>query len=113
MSGHNVVTACLPAGVYGITAATSVTKDMLSTYQSIKVELIVGLGGGAPSEVNEIHLGDIVVSQPSDSPGLKAAVCSMIVGRCETNDEWRNGLTAISWAPDGRSFIGSPFDQWV
>lgn len=66
---HNVVIACLPAGVYGTTSATSVAKDMLSTYTEIKIGLMVGIGGGAPSESNDIRLGDIVVSQPSGRSG--------------------------------------------
>lgn len=69
IAGHNVVIACLPAGVYGTTSATSVAKDMLSTYREIRFGLMVGIGGGAPSNNNDIRLGDIVVSHPSGSSG--------------------------------------------
>ena len=69
IAGHNVVIACLPAGVYGTTSATSVAKDMLSTYREIRYGLMVGIGGGAPSRENDIRLGDVVVSQPSGSSG--------------------------------------------
>lgn len=67
--GHNVVIACLPAGVYGTTSATSVAKDMLSTYTAIRFGLMVGIGGGAPSEEVDIRLGDVVVSKPGGSSG--------------------------------------------
>lgn len=69
IAGHNVVIACLPAGVYGTTSATSVAKDMLSTYKAIRFGLMVGIGGGAPNEANDIRLGDVVVSQPSGTSG--------------------------------------------
>ncbi|KAM0329336.1 hypothetical protein ACHAQA_004641 [Verticillium albo-atrum] len=67
--GHNVVIACLPAGVYGTTSAATVAKDMLRTFKSIRFGLMVGIGGGAPSPSHDIRLGDIVVSQPSGTTG--------------------------------------------
>lgn len=30
---------------------------------------MVGIGGGVPSEENDVHLGDVVVSQPGDKSG--------------------------------------------
>lgn len=63
--GHNVVVACLPAGIYGITSAATVAKDMLRTFKSIRFGLMVGIGGGIPSKKHDIRLGDIVVGQPS------------------------------------------------
>jgi nucleoside phosphorylase len=62
---HNVVIACLPAGVYGTTSAATVATQMLSTFTSIRFGLMVGIGGGVPSKENNIRLGDIVVSQPT------------------------------------------------
>ena len=61
---HNVVIACLPAGRYGTVSATGVTKDLLRTFPSIQLRLMVGIGGGLPNPDNDIHLGDVVVSQP-------------------------------------------------
>jgi nucleoside phosphorylase len=62
---HNVVIACLPSGVYGTTSAATVASQMLSTFQSIRFELMVGIGGGAPTEKIDIRLGDVVVSKPT------------------------------------------------
>ncbi|KAF9886478.1 hypothetical protein FE257_011385 [Aspergillus nanangensis] len=62
---HNIVIACLPAGVYGTTAATATMVQMRSSYQSIEFCLMVGIGGGAPSPQADIRLGDIVVSAPT------------------------------------------------
>jgi nucleoside phosphorylase len=66
---HNVVLACLPKGEYGTTSATSVAKDMLRSFPSIRVGLMVGIGGGAPSVKHDIRLGDVVVSSPVGRTG--------------------------------------------
>jgi nucleoside phosphorylase len=68
---HNVVIACLPAGVDGTTAAASVAKDMSRTFKALRFGLMVGIGGGVPDlEKNvDIRLGDVVVSQPTGTNG--------------------------------------------
>ncbi|KAH8811167.1 putative kinesin light chain [Xylogone sp. PMI_703] len=48
ISGHNIVIACLPSGVYGTTSAATVTAQIAK---------------------NDIRLGDIVVSRPTDRSG--------------------------------------------
>lgn len=67
--GHNVVVACLPAGVYGTTSAATVATHMLRTFTSIRFGLMVGIGGGIPSRYHDVRLGDIVVAQPTASNG--------------------------------------------
>jgi nucleoside phosphorylase len=42
---------------------------MLQTFNGIRFGLMVGIGGGVPSEENDIRLGDIVVSQPTKQSG--------------------------------------------
>ncbi|KAL9483571.1 hypothetical protein ACSS6W_002360 [Trichoderma asperelloides] len=69
MGGHNVVIAVLPDGEYGISSATSVAKDMMHSFCNIRVGLMVGIGGGAPSKKHDIRLGDIVVSAPRNGKG--------------------------------------------
>lgn len=63
---HNVVIAVLPDGEYGTASAASVARDMLHTFPNVKIGLMVGIGGGAPSQKHDIRLGDIVVSAPRD-----------------------------------------------
>jgi nucleoside phosphorylase len=58
---HNVVIAGLPLGRYGTTNAAIVARDMVRTFPNIRFGLMVGIGGGAPSEGRDIRLGDIVV----------------------------------------------------
>lgn len=69
MGNHNVVVAVLPDGEYGTSSAASVVKDMLRTFTNIRIALMVGIGGGAPSAANDIRLGDIVVSSPRNGIG--------------------------------------------
>lgn len=66
---HKVVIASLPAGNYGTNPAATVARDMLRTFKSIRIGLLVGIGGGVPSKAHDIRLGDVVVSQPTPSSG--------------------------------------------
>jgi nucleoside phosphorylase len=66
---HNVIIACLPAGVTSIISAATVAAQMLSTFKSIRFGLMVGIGGGVPSKERDIRLGDVVVSQPTSTFG--------------------------------------------
>lgn len=60
-----IAIACLPVGMYGITWATRVAEQKQSTFQAPRFTLMVGIGGGAPSDSNDVRLGDIVVSRSS------------------------------------------------
>jgi nucleoside phosphorylase len=66
---HNVVIAVLPDGEYGITPAACVAGDMLHSFPNVRIGLMVGIGGGAPSSKHDIRLGDVVVSSPGDGNG--------------------------------------------
>ncbi|KAK1242619.1 hypothetical protein MKX08_005431 [Trichoderma sp. CBMAI-0020] len=63
---HNVVISVLPDGEYGTDSAALVARDMLHSFANIKVGLMVGIGGGAPSERHDIRLGDIAINVPRD-----------------------------------------------
>lgn len=66
---HNVVIAALPDGEYGTTSAAIVAKDMMHTFPSVRIGLMVGIAGGVPNTKHDIRLGDIVVSAPRDGKG--------------------------------------------
>jgi nucleoside phosphorylase len=66
---HNVVMAVLPDGEYGISSAASVARDMLHSFPNVRIGLMVGVGGGAPSPKHDIRLGDVVVSAPRNGKG--------------------------------------------
>ena len=64
IGSHNVVLACLPAGQMGIGAAAFSAGQATSIFTSIRLGLMVGVGGGAPSAEADVRLGDVVISQP-------------------------------------------------
>lgn len=68
---HNVVIACLPAGIDGTCTAAVVAQNMARTFPHIRVGLLVGIGGGIPNREKgvDIRLGDVVVSQPAGEHG--------------------------------------------
>ena len=66
---HHVVVACLPKGRYGIASAATVAKDMLRSFESIRIGLMVGIAGGAPTQKHDIRLGDVVVGCPEGRTG--------------------------------------------
>lgn len=65
---HNVVIAVLPSGEYGTASAASVAKDLVRSFPNVRIGLMVGIGGGAPSvdNLNDVRLGDVVVSTAGD-----------------------------------------------
>jgi ankyrin repeat protein/nucleoside phosphorylase len=66
---HNVVVACLPAGQIGTSSAAATAAHTRSLFPAVQYWLMVGIGGGVPSSVDDIRLGDVVVSQPQDCHG--------------------------------------------
>lgn len=69
MGEHNVVIAVMPKGEYGTTSAASVARDMVHSFPNVRIGLMVGIGGGAPSKKNNIRLGDVVISTPTGGMG--------------------------------------------
>jgi nucleoside phosphorylase len=86
---HNVVIACLPAGVDGLAAAATVAKDMSRTFGQLRFGLLVGIGGGIPDleAGTDIRLGDVVVSQPS---GTHGGVVQYDKGKSRAGGEWEH-----------------------
>lgn len=69
IGNHNIVIAVLPDGEYGTAVAAAVARDMLGSFPNIRIGLLVGIGGGAPSPNHDIRLGDIVVSSRDGGEG--------------------------------------------
>jgi nucleoside phosphorylase len=67
IGGHNVVLVCLPAGQLGTNSAATVATQLRYSFPDVRFGLMVGIGGGAPSERHDIRLGDVVVSIPGKS----------------------------------------------
>ena len=82
---HNVVIACLPAGITGKVSAAAVAKDMMRSFP-IKAGLMVGICGGVWSEKTDIRLGDVIVSQPD---GMHGGVVQWDYGKMEKEGVFR------------------------
>ncbi|KAI9899441.1 hypothetical protein N3K66_005902 [Trichothecium roseum] len=68
---HNIAIAALPDGRYGTSTAAAVATSMLHSFPNIRIGLMVGIAGGAPTADDDIRLGDIVVSAPrGDNSGV-------------------------------------------
>jgi hypothetical protein len=66
---HNVVMAVLPHKDSGVSSAANVARDMLHSFPNVRIGLMVGIAGSAPSQKHDIRLGDIVVSAPGGGKG--------------------------------------------
>ncbi|RYC63098.1 hypothetical protein CHU98_g3117 [Xylaria longipes] len=66
---HNIVIAALPHQQYGLVSAATVARDMVRSFPNVRIGLMVGIGGGAPSAKHDVRLGDIVVSSPGHGNG--------------------------------------------
>jgi nucleoside phosphorylase len=120
IAGHNVVIAVLPRGEYGLSSASSVATNMLHSFPNIRVGLMVGIGGGAPSPDNDVRLGDIVVSVPKDGTG---GVFQFDFGKdiqdqefrptAHTNQPPQAALTAISKLESTYESVGHQIDESI
>ena len=83
---HNIVIASLASGVYGTTSAATTASSLLASLPSIRVGVLVGIGGGIPrpDEESDIRLGDVVVSQPS---GTMGRVCQYDLMKAKSGDK--------------------------
>ena len=86
MGEYNIVIASLAAGVYGTTLAATTASHLLASLPSIRVGLLVGIGGSIarPDEGHDIRLGDIVVSQPDGTAG---GVCQYDLVKAKSGDK--------------------------
>ncbi|KAF6842206.1 Kinesin light chain 5 [Colletotrichum musicola] len=69
MGKHNVVIAILPKREYGISAAATVARDLVHSFPNIRIGLMVGVGGGAPTKQHDIRLGDVVIGSRDSGKG--------------------------------------------
>lgn len=72
LAGHNIVIATCPPGLTGNVNAGRMTGPMFKTFSSIRMAVLVGIGGGMPraepsdDPKENVHLGDVVVGWPGD-----------------------------------------------
>ncbi|WDK21587.1 hypothetical protein CGRA01v4_12877 [Colletotrichum graminicola] len=61
MGKHNVVIAVMPNTECRLAAAAVVARHMVHSFPNVRIGLMVGVAGGAPSQKHDIRLGDVVV----------------------------------------------------
>jgi hypothetical protein len=113
---HNIVITCLPKGKIGNNSAATSAAQMARTFPSIKVGLMVGIGGGIPPRV---RLGDVVISVPvAEFPG----VVQWDMGKVEEDSFKRTGalnnpptalLTALTKLETKHEMHGSRIRQYL
>ncbi|KAJ6009169.1 hypothetical protein N7522_004185 [Penicillium canescens] len=113
---HNIVITCLPKGKIGNNSAATSAAQMVRTFPSIKVGLMVGIGGGIPPRV---RLGDVVISVPvAEFPG----VVQWDIGKLEEDSFKRIGalnnpptalLTALTKLETKHEMHGSRIRQYL
>ncbi|KAL3450237.1 nucleoside phosphorylase domain-containing protein [Aspergillus insuetus] len=64
IENHNIVIISLPAGQIGTAAAATIAAELKFRFPELRTGLLVGTGGGVPSNEADIRLGDVVVSHP-------------------------------------------------
>lgn len=75
---HNVVVTVCPDGEYGTTSAANAARDLARSFPNVRFGLMVGIGGGIPSDAHDIRLGDVVVSS---KVGKHSAVLQYDLGK--------------------------------
>jgi hypothetical protein len=89
IGAHNVVITCLPAGVQGAMPAATVATDMQHTFRGVRIGLFVGVGSGSPSDEDDVRLGDVVVSRPTNDAGGMIQYMRGQRAACEKRKETR------------------------
>jgi nucleoside phosphorylase len=89
IGAHNVVIACLPSGVQGATPAATVATDMQHTFRGVRVGLFVGVSSGSPSDEDDVRLGDVVISRPTNDAGGVIQYLRERRAACEKRKETR------------------------
>lgn len=94
---HSVVIACLPHLGYGTNNAATVANNMRRSFPSIRLQLMVGIGGGVPGKV-DIRLGDVVVGQKvlqHDIGKLKDGILQVMGAPVEAPPEAMSAITMM------------------
>lgn len=69
IGNYNVIIVYLPKRRYGIILAASVAKNILRSFESIQIGLLVDIGEGVPSGKYNIRLENIIIGYPIKKEG--------------------------------------------
>ncbi|PNP74430.1 hypothetical protein FNYG_12479 [Fusarium nygamai] len=115
---HNIAITCLPKGMIGNVPAATVASHLVTTFPSIKVGLMVGIGGGVPS--NKVRLGNVVVGTSSgDYPGVVKWDAGKIHGQGKfertgsLNNPPQSLLTALTQLETQQNLVGTKIPEYL
>ncbi|KAF5563258.1 ankyrin protein [Fusarium napiforme] len=115
---HNIAITCLPKGMIGNVPAATVASHLVTTFPSIKVGLMVGIGGGVPS--NKVRLGDVVVGTSSgDYPGVVKWDAGKVHGQGKfertgsLNNPPQSLLTALTQLETQHNLVGTKIPEYL
>jgi nucleoside phosphorylase len=97
VGSHNVIVLYLPAGQIGTNAAAIVGAVARSNFPGLRAGLMVGVGGGVPSAVADVRLGDVVVSHPQLGNG---GVVQYDMGKAGSGGQFRR-IGHLNSPPEG------------
>lgn len=80
---HNVVIA----RPNGLVATSTPIVAMLHSFPDIRIAVMTGIGGGAPSYKHDIRLGDVVVGSPLDAEAVEGGVFAYNLRKARTGGE--------------------------
>ncbi|OJI83609.1 hypothetical protein ASPTUDRAFT_55637 [Aspergillus tubingensis CBS 134.48] len=71
LSGHSVVIATMPYTFRGKISTATAVSQLKQDFPNISHLLLVGIGGGIPTQGVDVRLGDVVISTPTGTnPGV-------------------------------------------
>ncbi|KAF5579108.1 ankyrin protein [Fusarium pseudocircinatum] len=115
---HNIAITCLPKGMIGNVPAATVASHLVTTFPSIRVGLMVGIGGCVPS--NKVRLGDVVVGTSSgDYPGVVKWDAGKVHGQGEfertgsLNNPPQSLLTALTHLETQHNLVGTKIPEYL
>ena len=65
IGAYNIVIACLPYGMIGNNSTATVANNIVYSFKSIKIRLMVSISSGTPREETDIRFSDIIISKPA------------------------------------------------
>ena len=104
---HNMVIATM-GGETGKVTAALVAASMWQNFTNLKYILLVGTGGGVPSQKDDVRLGDVVIALPQ---GTSSGVIQYDLGKLLTHREFQMKGNLAPPPPQLRRLVGGPFEM--
>ncbi|OOF96789.1 hypothetical protein ASPCADRAFT_4830 [Aspergillus carbonarius ITEM 5010] len=98
LSGHHVVVATLPFTYRGKVSTAIATAQLQMDFPNLSRLLLVGIGGGVPTQGVDVRLGDVVIGTPN---GVHPGVIQYDLGKRYKGKFVRTG------------YLNPPPEEWI